>query len=155
MGGRQNHPIVYCLSCLCHAYICFVVKQSFHVQIYFGHFAWASWRLKSPATWLFPQKIVQAKSKRNIKTPHYSPFLVGCGYPQVTDGFPYRGPVMQKAFLKVLYTFHVGGGWNSCGVIWCPMPWNRSGPRLNIKTVLSTYGDFHVKDKTAVRTSYL
>ena len=32
---------------------------------------------------------------------------------------------------------------------WCP------GPRLNIKTVLSTYGNFHVKDKTAVRTSYL
>ena len=30
-----------------------------------------------------------------------------------------------------------------------------SGPRLNIKTVLSMYGDFHVKDKTAVRTSYL
>ena len=30
-----------------------------------------------------------------------------------------------------------------------------SGSRLNIKTVLSTYGDFHVKDKTAVRTSYL
>ena len=25
-----------------------------------------------------------------------------------------------------------------------------SGPHLNIKTVLSTYGDFHVKDKTAV-----
>ena len=32
---------------------------------------------------------------------------------------------------------------------------SRAGPRLNIKTVLSTYGDFHVKDKTAVRTSYL
>ena len=32
---------------------------------------------------------------------------------------------------------------------------SQSGPRLNIKTVLSTYGDFHVKDKTAVRTSYL
>ena len=30
-----------------------------------------------------------------------------------------------------------------------------TGPRLNIKTVLSTYGDFHVKDKTAIRTSYL
>ena len=30
-----------------------------------------------------------------------------------------------------------------------------TGPRLNIKTVLSTYGDFHVKDKTAARTSYL
>ena len=34
-------------------------------------------------------------------------------------------------------------------------PHKDSGPRLNIKTVLSTYGDFHVKDKTAVRTSYL
>ena len=34
-------------------------------------------------------------------------------------------------------------------------PYKHSGPRLNIKTVLSTYGDFHVKDKTAVRTSYL
>ena len=31
----------------------------------------------------------------------------------------------------------------------------RTGPCLNIKTVLSTYGDFHVKDKTAVRTCYL
>ena len=30
-----------------------------------------------------------------------------------------------------------------------------SGPRLNIKTVLTTYGDFHVKDKKAVRTCYL
>ena len=29
------------------------------------------------------------------------------------------------------------------------------GPRLNIKTVLSTYGDSHVKDKMADRTSYL
>ena len=36
-------------------------------------------------------------------------------------------------------------------------PWivRTSGPCLNIKTVLSTYGNFHVKDKTAVRTSYL
>ena len=29
------------------------------------------------------------------------------------------------------------------------------GPRLNIKTVLFTYDDFHVKDKTAVRPSFL
>ena len=35
------------------------------------------------------------------------------------------------------------------------LPLQSPGPRLNIKTVLSTYGDFHVKDKTAVRTSYL
>ena len=39
----------------------------------------------------------------------------------------------------------------SCPISITPCP----GPRLNIKTVLSTYGDFHVKDKTAVRTSYL
>ena len=39
---------------------------------------------------------------------------------------------------------------------YCTLPWwLRTGPRLNIKTILSTYGDFHVKDKTAVRTSYL
>ena len=38
---------------------------------------------------------------------------------------------------------------NICAAVQYP------GPRLNIKTVLSTYGDFHVKDKTAVRTSYL
>ena len=35
------------------------------------------------------------------------------------------------------------------------IPFTRPGPRLNIKTVLSTYGNFHVKDKTAVRTSYV
>ena len=39
--------------------------------------------------------------------------------------------------------------------LWAPPYTSTSGPRLNIKTVLSTYGDFHVKDKTAVRTSYL
>ena len=33
--------------------------------------------------------------------------------------------------------------------------WEEPGPRLNIKTVLSRYGDSYVKDKTAVRTSYL
>ena len=60
---------------------------------------------------------------------------------------------------------------NALGYVWDPPlgkdgvePQQRIGllygiqqqePRLNIKTVLSTYGDFHVKDKTAVRTSYL
>ena len=34
---------------------------------------------------------------------------------------------------------------------WPVKPWPGPGPRLNIKTVLSTYGDFHVKDKTAVK----
>ena len=45
----------------------------------------------------------------------------------------------------------------TCPVLWCYCRHitGEAGPRLNIKTVLSTYGDFHVKDKTAVRTSYL
>ena len=52
----------------------------------------------------------------------------------------YKGPVMQRVcqhhdFIMPIIRY--------------------AGPRLNIKTVLSTYGDFHVKDKTAVRTSYL
>ena len=41
---------------------------------------------------------------------------------------------------------------------WRPFQYENAfwpGSRLNIKTVLSTYGDFHVKDKTSVRTSYL
>ena len=53
-------------------------------------------------------------------------------------------------------------GWiiSLCGSIifitsWDKTPASPPGPRLNIKTVLSTYGDFQVKDKTAVRTSYL
>ena len=45
---------------------------------------------------------------------------------------------------------------NGMYYIWLSMEeLKHPGPRLNIKTVLSTYGDFHVKDKTAVRTSYL
>ena len=41
------------------------------------------------------------------------------------------------------------------GLVYYSLGGEDTGPRLNIKTVLSTYGDFHVKDKTAVRTSYL
>ena len=41
-------------------------------------------------------------------------------------------------------------------ILYCNSPQaTEPGPRLNIKTVLSTYGDFHIKDKTVVRTSYL
>ena len=52
--------------------------------------------------------------------------------------------------------------WQRLLIYWLAVGWISSvsgswlpGPRLNIKTVLSTYGDFHVKDKTAARTSYL
>ena len=52
----------------------------------------------------------------------------------------------------------MSGNWNiqgELGSYYCCWYPSSPGPRLNIKTVLSTYGDFHVKDKTAVRTSYL
>ena len=54
--------------------------------------------------------------------------------------------VQQKFFKNAL---HVHQSTPDLAVLLKP------GPRLNIKTVLSTYGDFHVKDKTAVRTFYL
>ena len=41
------------------------------------------------------------------------------------------------------------------GIWYSTLEVQHPGPRLNIKTVLSAYGVFHVKDKTAVRTSYL
>ena len=58
-----------------------------------------------------------------------------------------RGPgIGYLRYGYLLYTFYSIKQWANA---LC------AGPRLNIKTVLSTYGDFHVKDKTAVRTSYL
>ena len=35
-----------------------------------------------------------------------------------------------------------------CYYFWCRILIQRAGPRLNIKTVLSTYGDFHVKPRS-------
>ena len=56
---------------------------------------WLSWRLKSSATHLLFQKLVQAISKRNIEVPHHWPFVGG---PTGDDGFTPQGPVMRKAF---------------------------------------------------------
>ena len=57
--------------------------------------------------------------------------------------------VPQKAD-KLNLSLHFLQGCHGQGEVW-----ETPGPRLIIKTVLSTYGDFHVKDKTAARTSYL
>ena len=56
--------------------------------------------------------------------------------------------ITDDVFIHVTGSFHRG----ACR---CTLTRWYPGPRLNIKTVLSTYGDSHVKDKTAVRTSYL
>ena len=63
----------------------------------------------------------------------------------------FMSPKINSAWLTEINPWTAGNSWvhiQHCGYR-CP------GARLNIKTVLSTYGDFHVKDKTAVRTSYL
>ena len=73
---------------------------------------------------------------------HYGPFVRGIRrWP--TD-FPYTGSMIGTSDI-----FFVATAKKLLDQQWS------SGPRLNIKTVLSTYGNFHVKDKTAVRTSYL
>ena len=82
-------------------------------------------------------------------------------YVNSTIQFEY-GPLTRYVKLQVVHAPGMSGAFSrhrlprnsrTCGggeyVLGIP------GPRLNIKTVLSTYGDFHVKDKTAVRTSYL
>ena len=83
---------------------------------------------------------ITAKSKGGIDqndTESFPALLIPyVGNPPVTGGFP-----SQRTCIG-LWCF-----------LWCTP--EQPGPRLNIKTVLSTYGDFHVKDKTAVRTSYL
>ena len=59
-------------------------------------------------------------------------------------------PSSNARYYVSIYELEVFGGLPSADPPTMP-----PGPRLNIKTILSRYGDFHVKDKTAVRTSYL
>ena len=72
----------------------------------------------------------------------------------------YVGQEYQYQALSICWLLHINISSMAILSTWSAIMRTRisevdSGPRLNIKTVLSTYGDFHVKDKTAVRTSYL
>ena len=49
--------------------------------------------------------------------------------------YEYRLNIRYVNYIRQIWGHHVVG--------------NIAGPRLDIKTVLSTYGDFHVKDKTS------
>ena len=74
------------------------------------------------------------------------------------------GSNFDSAFFKHIFQTDNLSTYCEIGLMWVPQNpivataqlhvWS-PGPHLNIKTVLSTYGDFHVKDKTAARTSYL
>ena len=61
------------------------------------------------------------------------------------------GPHVGPMNLAIRVTLHATKGMVYFASI---MRWE-AGPRLNIKDRLSRYGDSHVKDKTAGRTSYL
>ena len=62
---------------------------------------------------------------------------------------------IQHMRVKSMYNWYLSDGLCYLGLYCAALDPATPGPRLIIKTVLSTYGDFHVKDKTAVRTSYL
>ena len=67
-----------------------------------------------------------------------------CGFSKLPFGI--RAQDISGPYIEICVFYLLDLRAHKCGT---------PGPRLNIKTVLSTYGDFHVKDKTAVRTSYL
>ena len=88
----------------------------------------------------------------------------GCEENQWSIWTGLKNESMPMFYLSVLTLCRHIAWLTNCGLIsnilhvecsYLSMPYRCQGPRLNIKTVLSTYGDFHVKDKTAVRTSYL
>ena len=51
--------------------------------------------VKSPATWLFVQQLIQPYNKGKNQS---SAFLVHCEENPVTDGFHRKGPAIQEAF---------------------------------------------------------
>ena len=80
------------------------------------------------------------------------------GLQWIYGGALYKAKALGKVYCSNKYLqWFLFGLWQSkvFGSYCLDMLSYHTGPRLNIKTVLSTYGDFHVKDKTAGRTSYL
>ena len=94
-----------------------------------------------------------------------NPFFPPRGTPYVSQSLCFPVPLLPSPYVlqppcSPVSIFPVNGFPSLCSPKIFPSPYVPQspcspGPRLNIKTVLSTYGDFHVKDKTAVRTSYL
>ena len=66
------------------------------VLIHHKDIIWASWCLKSPATWLFVRQLVHTNNK-NIKALYYWSFVRGICQSLVSS--PHKAPVMQEAFL--------------------------------------------------------
>ena len=95
--------------------------------------------------WLFVSCHYHNFRCRTWQNWHYNNSILFSTIPSKWKGREPGGVIISGGFISQTVYCEFG-----CGCWYRP-----SGPRLNIKTVLSTYGDFHVKDKTAVRTSYL
>ena len=71
--------------------------------IHFNDVTWASWRLKSPSTWLFIQQLVRAKNKETSN----SDLRVFCGgNPPVISGSKKR-PTMRTTFPCMFWRHHI------------------------------------------------
>ena len=119
---------------------------------------WLKWRQRSGST----LALAEAWSWR-----HQAIALTGVDLPSVSSNYIHprvisqtiHRPVITKIYLKIIdLNFHSNLSRDNALIygLFCQCyPMNTTGPRLNIKDRLSRYGDSHVKNKTAGRTSYL
>ena len=57
---------------------------------------WAWWRLKSPASRLFTEQVIQVEIKENIKVPRHWPFVRGSHkWPVTRKMFPFDDVIME------------------------------------------------------------
>ena len=63
--------------------------NSFTTSPRYSDVSWAAIHPKSPVTQLFVRKLIQANTKKNTKTPHFSPFVtwIQQQWPWLTSGF--------------------------------------------------------------------
>ena len=89
---------------------------------------WAHWRLKSPASWLFPQPFVQAQIKENIKAPRHWPlWWEFTGHPtkmasnaeNVPNWWRHHDGISNLQELGswngLYFTIYADWGWSVCG----------------------------------------
>ena len=64
--------------------------------LHYSYLTWASWHLRSLATWLFVEQLVTNNNKRNTKTLQYRPFVRGIDKSPMDS--PHKRPESQPVF---------------------------------------------------------
>ena len=82
----------------------FVLKNLSPLFSHHSDITWASWHLKSLATWLFVKQFVQADNKGNFGAAHDWPFVRGIQRWPVD--YPCKGPVIGKVFCVNTSSYH-------------------------------------------------